>query len=292
MPRQCHRPANRGNHRSSNRERVSLNHYPRHIGDITRDTFGLSLTEFGAYDRLIDAYYASESPLPLDKGELYRLCGATSKHEKASVDYVTKRYFTEQSDGWHQKRCDEEIAKCSERIESARQNGLASGRARQSARSASIEHPSNDRSTTVQRNATSHKPVTSNHIKASTKTKAATALPDWLAPELWAQWVEQRRLIKAPLTPAGERLGISRLSLLRDAGHDPKAIIEQSIMSGWKGLFPVGEDSRRNSHKDAKTEARQAVARAIFEPFRTQIEESKNAERDIDGESRRLAEGD
>ena len=43
-----------------------MNHYPRHAGDFTADTIGLSLEEFGAYNRLIDWYYLNERPIPSD----------------------------------------------------------------------------------------------------------------------------------------------------------------------------------------------------------------------------------
>jgi uncharacterized protein YdaU (DUF1376 family) len=114
-----------------------LNHYPRHVGDITQATFGLSLAEFGAYDRLLDAYYCNEAPLPLDAKERYRMAGAVSKADRKAVDYVVSRYFVEQADGWHQKRADEEIAAYRARADQARQNGAHGGRPR----NPKITHP-------------------------------------------------------------------------------------------------------------------------------------------------------
>lgn len=90
---------------------LALNHYPRHVGDITLATFGLSFAEFGCYDRLLDAYYANESPLPAEAKARYRLVGAASKADRALVDYIVARYFLAGPDGMHNKRADEEIAK-------------------------------------------------------------------------------------------------------------------------------------------------------------------------------------
>ena len=108
----------------------AINHYPRHVGDFIRDTVGLSLAERGAYTALLDQYYASEKPLPLDAGERYRMAAATSAAERKAVDYVVSRYFTEQADGWHQKRADKEIAAYRSRADTARANGQFGGRPR------------------------------------------------------------------------------------------------------------------------------------------------------------------
>ena len=89
---------------------------------------GLSLAERGAYSALLDQYYANEGPLPLDSRERYRMAGAISKADKAAVDYVVRRYFVEQADGWHNKRADSEIAAYQTRAESARKNGAKGGR--------------------------------------------------------------------------------------------------------------------------------------------------------------------
>lgn len=97
-----------------------MNHYPRHVGDFIRDTVGLSLAERGAYTALLDQYYASEKPLPLDSRERYRMAGAVTKAERSAVDYVVGRYFKEQADGWHQKRADLEIEAYRERSAKAR----------------------------------------------------------------------------------------------------------------------------------------------------------------------------
>jgi len=85
-----------------------VNHYPRHIGDYLKDTSHLSLLEHGAYARLLDVYYTREGAIPSD--QTARLVGARTKEERAAVDSVLAEFFVMESDGWHQKRADEEIA--------------------------------------------------------------------------------------------------------------------------------------------------------------------------------------
>ena len=86
-----------------------MNHYPHHIGDFAKKTKGLSLTEKGAYRELLDQYYANEAPLPLDRREIYRMAVAATPAERKAVDYVLGKYFVERTDGYHQKRANEEI---------------------------------------------------------------------------------------------------------------------------------------------------------------------------------------
>jgi uncharacterized protein YdaU (DUF1376 family) len=92
-----------------------LNYYPLHIGDYLRDTSHLSMLEDGAYRRMLDLYYASERPLPLNLDGLYRLLRAKSKAERDAVDTVLAEFFRRQDGGWHNARADEEIARAREK---------------------------------------------------------------------------------------------------------------------------------------------------------------------------------
>lgn len=66
---------------------------------------------------------------------------------------------------------------------------------------------------------------------------------DWIDPESWEAFREMRRRIKAPLTPYAEKLIARELVKLKAAGHDPQACLDQSIMLGWRDVFPVREKS-------------------------------------------------
>lgn len=68
----------------------------------------------------------------------------------------------------------------------------------------------------------------------------AIALPDWLKPEDWQRFVEFREEGKHPMTPGGMQIAIDTLAKLRDGGSPPKAVIDQSILNDWRGLFAVG----------------------------------------------------
>lgn len=85
--------------------------YKHHLGDYSTDTAGLSLLEHGAYRLLLDAYYSNNGPLPCEMPVLYRICHAINNHEKAAVQFVIKRFFTNSGMTIKNNRADQEILK-------------------------------------------------------------------------------------------------------------------------------------------------------------------------------------
>jgi uncharacterized phage protein (TIGR02220 family) len=106
----------------TNNRSPGLNYYNHHIGDYAAATEHLTWLEDLAYTRLIRIYYRTEKPIPLDKGQVFRLVRAVSKQEREAVESVLCEFFTRQDDGYHQKRCDEELAHMQEKSEKARQS--------------------------------------------------------------------------------------------------------------------------------------------------------------------------
>lgn len=72
-----------------------------------------------------------------------------------------------------------------------------------------------------------------------TRKPMVVELPDWLDDETWSDFLEHRRKLKAPMTDLAQRRAVRELGRLREAGHDPETVLDQSIVNGWKGLFPV-----------------------------------------------------
>ena len=48
-----------------------------------------------------------------------------------------------------------------------------------------------------------------------------------------------RAAIKKPLTEYGKGLAFGKLEKLKAAGNDPNAVLDQSILNAWQGLFPL-----------------------------------------------------
>lgn len=107
-----------------------MNYWPRWIGAIRKRTNKLSLAQMGAYDRLLDEYYAEEKPLPSDLTECYRIVGAISRDEQQAVRDVLERFFVPTDGGYRNERADEEIEVALPKIAAAQANGKMGGRPR------------------------------------------------------------------------------------------------------------------------------------------------------------------
>ena len=75
-------------------------------------------------------------------------------------------------------------------------------------------------------------------------------LPVWLPLETWEAYLEMRRSIKKPLkTGYGINLALTKLKALMGANHSPVDVLNQSIINGWQGLFPVKNDNTAGGYK-------------------------------------------
>jgi uncharacterized protein YdaU (DUF1376 family) len=88
-----------------------VNYYEHHIGDYAEATAHLSFVEDAAYSRLIRKYYSTEKPLPCNVAAVARLVAARTDDERSAVESVLNEFFELREDGWHNARCDEEIAR-------------------------------------------------------------------------------------------------------------------------------------------------------------------------------------
>jgi len=82
-----------------------------------------------------------------------------------------------------------------------------------------------------------------------------TGIPDWLPVEAWRAFVDMRRKIRKPLTDHAVKLAFRRLETLKDSGQDPQAVLEQSILHDYQGLFAVREDKANGTSKQSLFDA-------------------------------------
>lgn len=82
-------------------------------------------------------------------------------------------------------------------------------------------------------------------MKTAPKQKAQRvdiSIPEWVPQAAWADFVDMRKKIRAPLTERAKELAVKELDRLRQQGHLPEDVLEQSVLRSWKGLFPVKGD--------------------------------------------------
>ena len=62
-------------------------------------------------------------------------------------------------------------------------------------------------------------------------------LPAWLDPELWTEYVQQRKKDKKEMSPRSARDRLARLYALKEAGHDPNACIAEALNGHWLDFY-------------------------------------------------------
>jgi len=101
--------------------------------------------------------------------------------------------------------------------------------------------------------------------RAARSTPVVVDVPDWIPGAAWSDFVGHRKAMRKPLTQRAAELAIKSLADLRRQGHDPTKVIEQSITSGWTGLFPtksIGGTHEAHRNLSAVERVREANARA------------------------------
>ena len=286
-----------------------MRHYARNIGDLAAATRGLDLLHRGAYDALLDAYYLNERPLPADARECYLLADARSPAERRAVDACLARFFVLQADGYHQKRCDAELARWAAksagassavnlRWERERQAKAEIEQQKDNERSADVIRTYNERSTSVVP-PTNHEPRTtkptprppavgSPPLPAKAKASAGTRLPaEWELPAEWGEWARHER-------PEWDDAQIVRTSLkFRDYWHGLAGA--RSRKADWLATWRNWVRSE-NSSPQSKTDARETRRSASVADILGAVNHDPKAAdhdscdpRDITGEAVRVA---
>ena len=74
-----------------------------------------------------------------------------------------------------------------------------------------------------------------------------TSLPSYIDPELWSAFVEARKAMKVPFTPAAQKLIIRKLMKMHAEGWDANASLEKSAIYGYRGVFEVAKQPQEPS---------------------------------------------
>lgn len=210
--------------------------------DYLADTRGLRPVEHGIYMLLMANYYATGKPLPDDLERLAISCSIRTPSEKQHLKEVLHNFFTHDGTTYRHKRIDEELAK---RLEiSKKRSDAVSTRY--------TNEPTNVDSNVEQKHTHTHTHTQKNNTLNFGAEKRAVAdpvkpvvLPAWLPLESWNAFLEMRQRIRRPLTRYAQALVIKKLDKLRTQGQDVSAVLDQSVESGWLGVFEVGSGFRQ-----------------------------------------------
>jgi len=242
-------------------------HFPFHIGDYLAATSHLSNDEDLAFRRILDIYYHTELPIPLDTKWVAKRLRVSVE----SIESVLQDLFTKQDDGFHHKRCDEEITKYKSFTISGKKGaevrwGKDKGRVAIGGASGGDREPigclSNPNSNQNQNQNQNQKSITS--TSKTIVAKSDCIRPESVSEEVWQDFQTLRRAKKAPLTNSA----IMRIE--KEAGKASmslEAALIECCARGWTGFkadwmkgkaepFSIGATTRKILEQELEKEAR------------------------------------
>jgi uncharacterized protein YdaU (DUF1376 family) len=245
-----------------------MNYYSFHIGDYRGATAHLSNEEDLCYRRLLDMYYDTQQPIPLETHWVARRLRVGLE----VLEAVLRDFFVSKEDGWHNAKADKLVAEYVAHAEKNRANGKKGGRP--PGNKTTQQNPVGFQSvpnglpveTTWKGN---QEPITNNQepvlspLTPRKRGKAAGAAGgDWFAelpPELdtpdfrraWTNWISYRQSIKKPLNPASAPAAFRKAL---EVGIDAAIRgFDTAMANGWQGAFPVATaTAQKNDHRAEK----------------------------------------
>lgn len=211
-----------------------MHYYQFHIGDFRSATLHLSNAEELAYRRLLDWYYDTETPIPLDTHWVSRRLRVGIE----DLESVLKDFFSETPEGWVNARCELEIAGYKGLVEKNRENGKKGGRPRKNKNPVGFQSDASGNPSESQKKP-NHEPITNNQEKI--KNTSAAARRDWVKElvELGVDhghakdWLEVRRGKSAKMTDTALK-GVRREAA--KAGITLAQAIKISAENAWQGF--------------------------------------------------------
>lgn len=100
------------------------------------------------------------------------------------------------------------------------------------------------------------KDIKPNKVPKKRSDNEPFVLPDWIPEKSWDAFVEMRKKLKKPMTDYAKQLAINDLLKLRERGHPPEAVLNQSTLHSWQGLFEIkGKYGSKQPDEDAVLDA-------------------------------------
>ena len=230
-----------------------MHYYKFNITDWQASTRHLTPEQEGVYLRLINHYYDTEKPLPLDfKPILRRLMLET---HWVLVQEILEEFFVKTDDGYEKQKCNDIIKEYKRMANKNKKNGKLGGRPRKLKASKETQSVSSGNPVATQSKPTgnpNHKPITTNqaplttnHIisepkaQSRTKPKFDPAEVDFIGlnRSSWLEWVEYRKDKRKPVSKAAAK---KQTDELLQYDEDTQALmIDQSIKNDYTGIFPL-----------------------------------------------------
>lgn len=266
-----------------------LPYFPLHVDDYLNDPVvqGMAADSEGCYISLLVRAWRLPRPgvVPVHLvAELARLHRVPEGRRQEVLDQLALAFDVESMPGfWVQKRMVLEFEVALALHEGRHRGAVSTNRIRWGVAQRSLgESPSDqsasrsavaDRSlrasgvgvdSTDSERLEASEPSTNGKGKAEA-SRHTRALPPWLPVEVWKDWVAFRKSGRRPFTDRAADLCVLRLEKLLADGFDPRSVVDQSILRGWAGLFPVKAEEGVAAGSSDEDRAQTARIKAIAE---------------------------
>jgi uncharacterized protein YdaU (DUF1376 family) len=218
-----------------------MHYYQFNIGDFHLHTSHLSLEEEAVYRRLIDHYYDTEKPLPKETESVIRRLRLGSY--RAEFDQVLGEFFTLESDGYHNYRCDIEIKAYKDKADKARANGRKGGRPPKNkgleTQSVILANPEETGSKAKHKPLTKNQePITNNHKPNNNRAPALdySSWPTQPSEQVLKDWLSHRTSVKAKVSQTVINRLATELTKAQGMGFSADDCLSESMARGWKGF--------------------------------------------------------
>jgi uncharacterized protein YdaU (DUF1376 family) len=192
----------------------------------------LSNEEDLAYRRLLEMYYDTEQPIPLETQWVARRLRVDTQ----ALESVLKDFFQSTESGWRNAKCDLVIRDYHEMADKNRRNGMKGGRPRTNKHGAG--NPVGSQSDANGMPVATHskanqEPITKNQKPKPQKKAPAVLCPAGVDAKVWSDWLEIRKAKNLPLT---ETAWSQLMAECQKAGLTVDAMIKECCLRGW-GAF-------------------------------------------------------
>jgi uncharacterized protein YdaU (DUF1376 family) len=232
--------------------------YPHHIGDYRSATAYLTNEQDLAYRRLLEMYYDTENPIPLETQSVSRRLRVGAD----ALQLVLDDFFVRTESGWKHARCDQEIMQFNRKAEVARANGAKGGRRK--SLPAKQKNPAgyplvsqkepigNPEQTQTLAN---QQPTTNNQQKKLSFASWQSAP----SAEVVRDWSAMRKAKRAPVSQTVIDRLAPEINAAVAAGYTADDCLSLCVLRGWQGFkFQwLLNDNREENHATRQRPARQ-----------------------------------
>lgn len=225
-----------------------MNYYEHHIGDYQKKTAHISIVEHGVYMLMLQAYYATEKPLPNDVKTLSRIVRATTRKETQAIVRIVSLFWRETPEGLVQDRARLVIAEYQAFIASQRAKGR-SGADKRWGNNDSNGHSSGHGSGHDAANGSGHRPAVAGSMASHSQSHSHLKEKDITPKPPLEKGASQRR--RSPKRAEGDvaRLAWEKLIASKGAQRDARVQAAIEAIGGW------GRISGRTQFDDARVRA-------------------------------------